>query len=222
MIRGKSMIQRVYEQAKLARLLKQVIVATDDERIAAHVREFGGEVVMTRADHESGTERMGEVAAKLEGDLFVNIQGDEPLIDPAQIDQVVKLLQTGARIATLVCPIREVSRFQDPNAAKVVIDKDGNALYFSRAAIPFQRDNSHLLPPVAWQHIGIYGFRRQTLLEIVKLPMHPLEQIERLEQLRWLAHGYSILCGETQEVGRSVDSPADLAAIEKWIDTSAE
>ncbi|MDP5172675.1 MAG: 3-deoxy-manno-octulosonate cytidylyltransferase [Bacteroidia bacterium] len=211
-ILGKTMIQRVVEQVSQCAALSRVIVATDDERIAAHVREFGGEVILTKDNHESGTERIGEVAEKVEADYFINIQGDEPLIDPGQIAQVADLLLAGAGIATLIFPLGDEIRYLDPNAIKVVINEQQQAMYFSRSPIPHARDGQGV-PKEAWQHIGIYGFRTAILKEVVRLAPHILEQTEKLEQLRWLAQGYSIACGITQEAGHSVDRPEDLEAI---------
>lgn len=211
-ILGKSMIQRVVEQVQKCTQLTSVIVATDDQRIVDHVMAFGGEVIMTSPDHESGTERMGEVAQTLEADYFINIQGDEPLIDPAQIDQVAELLQQGADIATLIFPQEDIEKVRNPNSVKVAVNEDLQGLYFSRSVIPYVREVSSE-PFSYWQHIGIYGFSRKVLLDVVTLPMHPLEEAERLEQLRWLANGFPIQCGISSQPGHSVDSPEDLEAI---------
>lgn len=211
-ILGKSMIQRVVEQVQKCTQLSQVIVATDDLRIADHVEAFGGEVALTSPDHESGTERMGEVAQTLKADYFINIQGDEPLIDPGQIDQVAGVLRAGANIATLIFPQTDQEKILNPNSVKVVVDEGLKALYFSRSPIPYLREPSSDLFSY-WQHIGIYGFSRGTLLDVVALPMHPLEQAEKLEQLRWLGNGYPIQCGISSQPGHSVDSPEDLEAI---------
>lgn len=211
-ILGKSMIQRVVEQVKKCTKLTQVLVATDDQRIADHVLGFGGKVIMTRPDHESGTERMGEVAQPLKADYFINIQGDEPLIDPAQIDQVAQLLLEGADIATLIFPQADMEKVRNPNSVKVVVDEHLNGLYFSRSVIPHVRDQQ-ANPFSYWQHIGIYGFSRETLLKVVALPKHPLEQAEKLEQLRWLGNRFPIQCGISTKPGHSVDSPEDLEAI---------
>lgn len=206
------MIQRVVEQVCQCESLSRVVVATDDRRIADHVQEFGGEVIMTASDHESGTERMGEVARSLNSDYFINIQGDEPLIDPGQIDQVANLLVNGATIATLIFPQTDLPQVLNPNSVKVVVNEQSQALYFSRSPIPYVREVSDEAHPY-WQHIGIYGFSRATLLEVVALTMHPLEAAEKLEQLRWLANGYPIQCGISTKPGHSVDTPEDLEAI---------
>ncbi len=211
-ILGKSMIRRVVEQVQKCRQLSRVIVATDDQKIATHVEGFGGEVIMTSPDHESGTERMGEVAQTLTADYFINIQGDEPLIDPAQIDQVAQLLLEGADIATLIFPQEELEKVRNPNSVKVVVNESLNGLYFSRSVIPYVREDQGN-PFSYWQHIGIYGFSRETLLAVVALPKHPLEEAEKLEQLRWLGNGYPIQCGISSQPGHSVDSPEDLEAI---------
>lgn len=211
-ILGKSMIQRVVEQVQQCRQLSRVMVATDDQRIATHVEGFGGEVIMTSSDHESGTERMGEVAQTLTADYFINIQGDEPLIDPAQIDQVAQLLLKGADIATLIFPQAEMEKVRNPNSVKVVVDEHLRGLYFSRSVIPYFREEPSQSFSY-WQHIGIYGFSRKTLLEVVALPKHLLEEAEKLEQLRWLGNGFPIQCGISSQPGHSVDSPEDLEAI---------
>ncbi len=213
LIHGKSMIQRVYERAIRCPQLDSVLVATDDARIFAHVEQFGGQAVMTSPDHESGSSRIGELARHMEADYFINIQGDEPMIDPGQITQVADLLLGGAPIATLVYPCPDESRFHDPNAVKVVLGTRQQALYFSRSAIPYLRDGEGL-PPQSWLHVGIYGFRRETLLALVDLPVHPLEEMEKLEQLRWLANGHEIRCGQSQGPGHSVDRPEDVPPIE--------
>lgn len=219
-IAGKSMIQRVYEKATLAGTIDEVIVATDDQRIYDHVSDFGGKVMMTATRHQSGTERCGEVSALLNSfETVVNIQGDEPFIPPEMIDELVFSFQkqSGNKIATLVKPIEETSMLFNPNVVKVVLGKKGNALYFSRQPIPFQRGvleidwlNNHTY----YKHIGIYAFHRKTLENLVKLPLSSLEQSEQLEQLRWLENGYSISAGITQYESRGIDTPEDLSKIQ--------
>lgn len=209
-ILGTSMIMRVVNQVHKTRLIAQVIVATDDQRIYDHVAKEGVAVMMTREDHVSGTDRMGEVASRMEGEFFINIQGDEPLIDPSQIDQVAEMLMSGAEIATLAFRQKDPARIKSPNSVKVVMSDKGEALYFSRSVIPHGAE-SH--PDGVWQHIGIYGFSREILSGIIGLSPHSLEQQERLEQLRWLAHGYRIQVGKSGQPAHGVDSPEDLEAI---------
>lgn len=221
-IAGKSMIMRVYEQAKKASLLTDVIVATDDDRIFNHVEEHGGKVMMTATTHQNGTERCAEVAEqfKAEADAFINIQGDEPCIHPEQINQVAKLLmQQGVQIATLQKKIEDTSLLQNPTIIKVV-STGGKAHYFSRSAIPFFRNDSFdnwLKQHTFFKHIGIYGFQKDVLLNVVKLVPSPLEMAEQLEQLRWLENGYTIHLGETTQESYSVDVEADLGNILKLI-----
>ncbi|MEM6343782.1 MAG: 3-deoxy-manno-octulosonate cytidylyltransferase [Bacteroidota bacterium] len=224
-IKGKSMIQRVYEQCLQAKKVDKVGVATDDRRIFDHVSDFGGEVWMTSKTHPSGTDRIAEVAAQLpEFETVLNVQGDEPFIAPAQIDLLVTSLhQTEATIATLVCPFRAAEDLQNPNRVKVVRDRNGKALYFSRAPIPFVRDaaqNDWLQKHEFYQHIGLYAFKRETLLALRALEPHPLELAESLEQLRWLGHAWSIQTAIGQEAGLAIDRPEDLARLLAWIETN--
>lgn len=212
------MIRRVYEQARRAAQLDEVVVATDDKRIYEHVLDFGGKAQMTRPDHRSGTDRCAEVAAATDAQYVINIQGDEPFIDPRQIDQVVAplLADGGPHISTLAKMIATEQQITDPNVVKVVFDQQQRALYFSRSTIPYLRD----LPSKQWlergahyKHIGIYGFRREVLLELSKLPAGRLEQNESLEQLRWLEAGYTIYVGLTEWETIGIDRPEDLLKI---------
>ena len=210
---GKFLIQHVYERACQARA-DAVIVATDDDRIRQAVESFGGRVVMTRGDHPSGTDRVAEVARHLDADVIVNLQGDEPLIDPATLNRLPDMLAQDpqADMATLAVPIRSLERYQDPNCVKVVCDRRGRALYFSRSPIPFVRDgvpDFAQQPPRFLQHLGLYAYRRDFLQHLATLPPEPLEEIEKLEQLRVLALGYKIAVGVVQHAGRGVDTPAD-------------
>ncbi len=216
-ILGKPMIQRVYERTRQAASLQRVIVATDDERIAAVVREFGGEVQLTRGDHPTGTDRLAEVAARIETDLVVNVQGDEPLIEPRMIDQAVTPLRKnpGIPMGTLKSPILSLEDFQNPNVVKVVTDRQGFALYFSRAPIPHPRDLA--ADPAleiggigAFKHVGLYVYRKDFLLTYPKLTSTPLETLEKLEQLRALEHGFRIRVVETALNSQGVDVPEDL------------
>jgi 3-deoxy-manno-octulosonate cytidylyltransferase (CMP-KDO synthetase) len=216
---GKPMIQRVYERARLAQRVNRVIVATDDDRIAKAVQEFGGEARMTRHDHRTGTERVAEVAAHETGDIFVNVQGDEPLLDPAAVDTSVGALleEPQAAIATVATPIRTPGDIMDPNVCKVVLDFDENALYFSRAPIPWVRDTGGHVQARHLKHLGLYVFRRDALLEYPTLPQGELERIEQLEQLRWLENGWKIRVAQVEHDAISVDVPEDVARVEKLL-----
>lgn len=208
---GKYLIQHVYERACESNA-QDVIVATDDQRIFDAVQSFGGNVAMTRDDHPSGTDRVAEVAAKLDADVIVNLQGDEPMIEAATLDLVARLLHDDrdSVMATLATPITSMAQYQDPNCVKVVCDKDGRALYFSRSPIPFVRDGE---PDFAsgrfLQHLGLYAYRRDFLLRLATLPPEPIEMTEKLEQLRVLALGHRIRVGVIPHAHRGVDTPAD-------------
>jgi 3-deoxy-manno-octulosonate cytidylyltransferase (CMP-KDO synthetase) len=217
---GKPMIQRVYERAKLAGRVNQVIVATDDARIVEAVEKFGGESRMTRSDHRTGTERVAEVAAHVEGDVFVNVQGDEPLLDPEAIDTAVGALleEPAAAISTVATTIKTPADIMDPNVVKTVLDFDGNALYFSRAPIPWVRDTGTKIQVKHWKHLGLYVFQRDALLEYPTLPQGELERIEQLEQLRWMENGWKIRVAEVEHDAVSVDVPADVARVEKLLE----
>jgi 3-deoxy-manno-octulosonate cytidylyltransferase (CMP-KDO synthetase) len=216
---GQPMIQRVYERAKSAQRADRVIVATDDERIVKAVQGFGGEARMTRPDHRTGTERVAEVAAHETGDIFVNVQGDEPLLDPAAVDTAVEALleEPQAAIATVATPIKIPGDIMDPNVCKVVLDFDENALYFSRAPIPWVRDTAGKVQARHLKHLGLYVFRRDALLEYPTLPQGELERIEQLEQLRWLENGWKIRVAEVEHDAVSVDVPEDVARVEKLL-----
>lgn len=217
---GKPMIQRVYERAKLASRADRVIVATDDERIAEAVKNFGGEARMTRSEHRTGTERVAEVAAHVEGEVFVNVQGDEPLFDPAAVDTAVEALleEPQASIATVATPIKVPADIMDPNVVKTVLDFDGNALYFSRAPIPWVRDSASKIQVRHLKHLGLYVFQREALLEYATLPQGELERIEQLEQLRWLENGWKIRVAEVEHDAISVDVREDVARVEKLLE----
>ena len=211
---GKFLVQHCYEQALQARCAARVVVATDDERIAAAVRSFGGEAVMTRADHASGTDRVAEVAETLDADIVVNLQGDEPQFDPAGLDLLVELITGGAGtpMATLAVPIRDEAAYLNPNVVKVVRADDGKALFFSRRPIPMVRDGPPDFagnPAAFLQHLGVYAYRRETLLALARTPAHPLELAEKLEQLRALAHGVPIRVGVVATGHRGIDTPGD-------------
>ena len=214
-IAGKSMIQRVYEQAIQAKLLSKVIVATDDERIIQEVKSFGGLVQMTDQSHASGTDRCAEVAKHFQDiGAIVNIQGDEPFIDPLQIDLLITRLQDKeVQIATLVRKFQTTAALLNPNTAKVVLNERQEAMYFSRSPIPYLRGVSPSLwleRATYYQHIGIYGYKRATLLEITQLPQGQLERIESLEQLRWLENNYPISVALTEKTSFGVDTIENL------------
>lgn len=219
---GKPMIQWVCERSSLCEVVDRVIVATDDERIAAAVRAFGGAVAMTRADHPSGTDRLAEVAGQLSDDLIVNVQGDEPLIEPAMIEAAVRPLLTDPSIpmGTLKTPLTSLEEFLNPNVVKVVTARNGDALYFSRAPIPHARDFSAQLES-RWRelatakHVGLYVYRRDFLLRYPQLEPTPLEDQEKLEQLRALEHGYRIRVAEIDRPVQGVDTPEDLERVKQ-------
>ena len=224
-INGKMMIQRVYEQVQKA--LSYVCVATDDERIKEAVEAFGGEVVMTSSTHESGTDRCAEAIVEFEkemginADVVINIQGDEPFIDPIQIEQLAEIFNDDkSEIATLIKKITEVKVLEDANKVKVVVGKDSQALYFSRSAIPHVRSaprSDWLIRQDFYHHIGMYGYRRAVLLDICTLPKGDLEISESLEQLRWLENGYGIKTAITDIDSMGIDTPADLEEAIKLI-----
>jgi 3-deoxy-manno-octulosonate cytidylyltransferase (CMP-KDO synthetase) len=220
-IGGKSMLQRVYEQALKSSTLSKVVVATDDDRIFSHVKGFGGDVLMTSTAHNSGTSRLGEVAEKLavqngveKYNVIVNIQGDEPFIDPSQIDIVVERFQEqGTQIATLISRIGQPEMLFNPNVVKVVVNQKGFAMYFSRSPIPFFRGaemNDWPGKSLYYKHIGLYAYDLHTLLQIINLPPAPTETAESLEQLRWLFHGYNIATSITDIETVGIDTPEDL------------
>ena len=216
------MIERVWARVGRAKRISRVIVATDDERILKAVTGFGGEAVMTRAEHRSGTERVAEVAAiAVRGgdDIFVNVQGDEPLIEPAAIDAAVEAVEADEQvsIATLAVPIPRPADIMDPNVVKVVLDFDDNALYFSRAPIPWVRDRDSPVHARHLKHLGLYVFQREALLEYATLPQGELERIEQLEQLRWMENGWKIRVAEVEHDAVSVDVPQDVVRVEKLL-----
>jgi 3-deoxy-manno-octulosonate cytidylyltransferase (CMP-KDO synthetase) len=216
---GKPVVQHVVERAARARLLDEVLVATDDRRILDAVRSFGGKACMTSPDHPSGTDRIAEVVRELSCDLVVNIQGDEPLIDPAVIDRAVEPLARDAAIAmgTMARPMG-VEEAGDPSKVKVVLDQQGFALYFSRAPIPYLRDGAAGAGQPYLLHIGLYVYRRDTLLRLAGLAPTPLEQRERLEQLRALEHGIRIRVVLTEHDSFGVDTPADLERVKQILE----
>ena len=215
MIKGKTMIQRVWEQAWKSKL-DAVVVATDDMRIADEVLKFGGQYVLTDPNHRSGTDRCREALYTVEGqyDAVVNIQGDEPFIDPEQINQVIELIsRDDTQLASLAKRIEEEDELFSPNVVKVVMDKQGNALYFSRNPIPFMRNLDHgkwLQKGEFYKHIGLYAYKTETLCKVAEMQTTPLEEAESLEQLRWLENGLRIRMGITQHESISIDTQEDL------------
>ena len=214
---GKYLIQHVYEVACRSKRADRVVIATDDERIMAAARSFGAEARMTRADHPSGTDRVAEVASAIDCDLIVNLQGDEPQIDPASLDLLFDLLEKNPHspMATLATPIQSEEAYRNPNCVKVVMDENGRALYFSRSPSPYYRDGvvtfgTDLAP--AWQHLGLYGYRKDFLLGVGKMAPHPLEKAEKLEQLRVLAHGIPLMVGKVVHKGLGIDTPEEYKA----------
>ncbi len=218
---GKTMVQRVYEQSERASNVDQVIVATDDQRIYDTVKSFGGDVVMTSKDHQTGTDRLAEAVKNIDADIVVNIQGDEPLIDPQMIDQAVSPLikDNSIRMSTLKKKINSQEEIASPHVVKVVTDKDNFALYFSRAAIPYPRNNTEI---DYYKHIGLYVYRKEFLLEYAKMDSTSLEEQESLEQLRVLENGYKIKVVETEYQAIGVDTPEDLEKVRRAVKSSEE
>jgi len=225
-IHGKTMVERVWDRVRAATLVERVVVATDDERIAAVVRGFGGEAVMTSPDHPTGTDRLAEAARSIEADVIVNVQGDEPMLDPAGIDAAAgALLEDGSLpMATLSLPLRSLEEMLAPSVVKVVTNADGDALYFSRCPIPHVRIGASadlraaaeaaVARSLARKHVGLYAYRREALLRFASLPRAPLEEAEGLEQLRALHHGMRIrVVPMDGEGGVAVDTPEDLERV---------
>jgi 3-deoxy-manno-octulosonate cytidylyltransferase (CMP-KDO synthetase) len=214
------MIEHVYRRAADARTVDAVMVATDDERIARAVDAFGGVAVMTRDDHPTGTDRLAEVAAALESDILVNVQGDLPFITPEPIDAAVTIVRDNPSMpmGTLRRRITDPSELSNPSVVKVVVGLDGRALYFSRATLPFVRAGQPAVP--VWKHIGLYVYRREFLLTMAALPQTPLERAESLEQLRVLEHGYAIGTVETSIDTVEVDTPEDLERARQLVEPS--
>jgi 3-deoxy-manno-octulosonate cytidylyltransferase (CMP-KDO synthetase) len=211
---GKYLIQHVYERARQAQRADTVLIATDDSRIVAGAQRFGGQVVLTRRDHPSGTDRVAEVARGLNADVIVNLQGDEPLVDPSSLDLLIDRLQNDphADMATLAAPLHSEEQYLSPHCVKVVCDDAGRALYFSRSPIPFVRDGKPdfaARPARFLQHIGLYAYRREFRLRLASLPPAPLEQLEKLEQLRALALGCRMPVGLIERPTLGVDTYDD-------------
>ena len=216
-IDGRTMIEHVYRRAALAPGVSRVIVATDDLRIATRVAEFGGNVKLTKVTHRTGTDRLAEVAASLDCDVVVNVQGDEPLIDPRAITEVVRPFEDPAiSMTTLYRRIENPLDLTNPNIVKVVLDRAGFAMYFSRAPVPYSRDPRGGWPPL-YRHIGLYAYRRSALLVLAALEETPLERAEGLEQLRALEHGIRIRAIETAYDSIGVDTPEDLEQVRRLL-----
>ena len=221
MLGGKTVIQRVYEQA--ASVLSEVYVATDDERILSGVEAFGGRAVMTRADHQSGTDRIEEAVEKTgtQADVIINVQGDEPFIQPSQIKTLMALFDDPqTQIGTLGKRFDSMDAVSNPNSPKIVTDHRGFALYFSRSVIPFIRgiETDEWLSHYPFlKHLGVYAYRREVLAEVTRLPQGQLEKAESLEQLRWLENGYRIRVGLTDVETVGIDTPADLERAEQFL-----
>ncbi len=225
LIKGRPMIQHVIERASKAPLLSRVVVATDDERIARVVESLGTTCVMTSRSHASGTDRLAEAAGLIsisEEDVVVNIQGDQPAFSPGIIEQVARPLIEDPELpmATLACKISHRDEVNNPNHVKTVFDHRGRALYFSRAPIPFQRDPGETAPPTYYKHLGFYAYRKQFLLTFVKLPEGQWERCEKLEQLRALEYGYAIRVILTDHDSAEVDTPGDVARVERLLDAA--
>ena len=217
-IAGKPMLERVWLRVKAAKGLSDVIIACDEPHVLEAAKAFGAKAVLTRKDHPSGSDRVAEAAAATDADIIVNIQADEPLIDPLLIDDLVRSLKTdkGCVLATPIKRITSIEEFRNPNVVKVVVDKNGCALYFSRAPIPFKRDGT---PDVShyFKHLGIYAYRREFLFEYCRWPKSFLEQEECLEQLRVLEAGYKIKTVETTMETIGVDTPEDIVKVETYM-----
>ncbi|RMG71855.1 MAG: 3-deoxy-manno-octulosonate cytidylyltransferase [Nitrospirae bacterium] len=235
LLEGRPLIEHVYRACLGSTLADRVVVATDHERVREAVEGFGGEVVMTSSEHASGTDRVAEVAKGMDYDIIVNVQGDEPLIKAEMIDSVAGLLidDTSADMGTLVKRIVSSEDYLNPNVVKAVLDRQGYALYFSRAPIPFFRDSVKLHTDskpsvsgeinnrVCYKHIGIYSYRKRVLLELAGLPACAIEEAEKLEQLRALYNGYRIKAAETSFETIGVDTPEDLERVKKWLSLSS-
>lgn len=224
-IKGKSMLQRVYEQALKSKSLSRVVVATDDERIFNHVKNFGGNVLMTAEHHQSGTDRCYDALLQLKEDYsyVINIQGDEPFINPAQIDELAAVLDGTVELATQITPANSPEILFDKARVKVVVNKNNEALYFSRMPIPFLKgvdEKEWHLHHKYYKHIGMYAYRKDVLEKITQLPVSSLEKAESLEQLRWLENGYKIKCVVTKYESHCIDTPEDVAKVLQMVASS--
>lgn len=218
-ILGKPMLQYVWERAKQAFLLDDLIIACDDERIASVAKEFGAKVVLTAKAHTSGSDRISEVVNPIDTKIVINIQGDEPLIHPMMIDTVAQALldESSTSIVTLMKIIEDPKEIEDPNVVKVVVDKNNFAIYFSRAAIPFKANDSKVKNPIYYKHIGLYGYTKDFIFTFKNFPVSKLESIECLEQLRVLEEGFRIKVIETKYETIGVDTPEDLEKVKAYL-----
>ncbi len=206
---GKYLIQHTYEQALKAKIPSQIIIAADHEKIMDAAKSFGAPCVMTRTTHQSGTDRIAEAVSPIEADIIVNLQGDDPLIDPSHIDLVANLLSQNpdSPMATLAAPLTDRDQIENPNVVKVITDQSGRAIYFSRSVIPYDRDAQGVGSDTPYtRHIGIYAYRKDFLLTLTSLAQTPLEKTEKLEQLRVLEHGHNILVGHVEHVSDGIDT----------------
>lgn len=221
---GKYLIEHTYEQALKATIPSQVIIAADHEKIMQAVEEFGGTAVMTRPTHQSGTDRIAEAVADVDADIIVNLQGDEPQIDPAHIDLVADLLikeQDICPMATLAAPLTERTQIENPNVVKVITDLKGRAIYFSRSVIPYDRDAAGIGTNIPYhRHIGIYAYTKPFLMALTQLEQTPLEKTEKLEQLRVLEQGHSIAVGFVEHVCDGIDTPEQYTHFVKTVQAS--
>ena len=222
-IAGKPVVWHTYQQVLRSELVSEVIIAADDNRILEALEPFDVPVVMTRPDHQSGTDRIAEVAANLDADIIVNVQGDEPLIDPHTVDEAIRPLLENPDIpmGTVKRKITDLEMVIDPNVVKVIVDNRGRAIYFSRLPIPYIRDEADRKGATGhhWQHIGLYVFRREFVMQFAKMAQTPLEKLEKLEQLRVLENGYDIAVVETEHESVGVDTPEDLERVRALIES---
>ncbi len=220
-LNGKTILQRTYEAVTQTNLFDEVIVVCDDQRLIDHMHVIGGKAVLSVNEHESGTDRIAEAAIDIEADVIINIQGDEPFISTESLVKVIDLFQDETvQVASLMLPIEEDEKINNPNCVKVVVDKKMRALYFSRSPIPYFRDDS--FPKSAYQHIGVYGFRKEVLLAFSKLPVSDLERIEKLENLRMLENGISVHLAVIDHVGISIDTEEDFLKAKAYLDAKGE
>lgn len=213
---GKSILRRTYEACQASGLFDEVIVACDEQILLDEITNHGGKAILSKKTHESGTDRIAEIASDIDADIFVNVQGDEPFISEIALQKLISLFDNPeVQVGSLKLAIHEEEKMNNPNCVKVVCDINDKALYFSRAAIPFYRENSLL--KTAYQHVGVYAFRKEVLLQITSLPVSPLEQIEKLENLRMLENGISIHLAEISHIGISIDTAEDFAKAEIYL-----
>ena len=236
-IKGKPMIQWVWERASMSKRISDVYVATDDEKVAETVKSFGGHAIMTSKDHRSGTERVSEASGKIEADIIINLQGDEPFIDPEGLDRVAEplIMDESLPMSSLKFPITNYSDYMDPNVVKVITDEQENAIYFSRSPIPYFRDcedelkiwknggaRPDIIRPVPMKHIGIYGFRKEFLQALSRIPVASLEKAESLEQLRAMSWGFKIKVVTAKKDCVGVDVPEDIKKVEELMEREGQ